>query len=263
MKIRCTLAALACAAVALPNAADAATLNLLTPTVVYDFEGFTGQGFDAAPAAGQLDSDDVVVTGMSDGDVAFGGTGVTGDFARGTDADGGVSAGGVYAFTTLAGLDTLLGVQPGGSDFTPGSFVFKFTNGGTTPITNVTVASTLFVNNDQARGNSFDLYYSTDAVIDNSDTLLNAYTSPEAADGLGFTLQAGAGSGIASGLSIAPGADFYIGYYSDDVSGGGSRDEFGLGTVSVTATFGVVPEPATASLALLALGAIAVRRRVA
>ena len=63
-----------------------------------DFSSFTGSGFTPTPAAGQLDSDDWSISGFGT-NVAFGGTGTSGDAARGTDTDGGVGTGGVYAFT--------------------------------------------------------------------------------------------------------------------------------------------------------------------
>src|SRR5690554_3217640 len=58
---------------------------------------FNGSGFAPTPTVGQIDSDGMIVTGMKDGDVAFGGTNDSGDHARGISA-GGVSTGGVYAF---------------------------------------------------------------------------------------------------------------------------------------------------------------------
>jgi hypothetical protein len=64
--------------------------------VSIDFSGFMGSGFAPDPAADQLDSDTWSVTGLSDGDVEFGGSGLSGDFARGSTT-GGVTTGGVYA----------------------------------------------------------------------------------------------------------------------------------------------------------------------
>ena len=54
-------------------------------------------GFSSSPTAGQLDADAFAVTGLSDGDVNYGASQSTGDYARGSST-GGVSAGGLYAF---------------------------------------------------------------------------------------------------------------------------------------------------------------------
>jgi len=94
--------------------------------VIINFTGFTGTGFAPDPAAGQLDSDDWLVTGLSDGSMNFGDTKTTGDFARGASV-GKVTTGGMYAFDVGLGNVTL-GVQPGGTDWTPGSFVLRIQN---------------------------------------------------------------------------------------------------------------------------------------
>ena len=249
-------------AAAAASAAGAATVSNTTPTVTYDFQSFAGSGFAPNPSAGQLDSDDVIATGFSDApnNLAFGGTATSGDFARGTST-GNVSTGGVYAFDV--GGDIGLGVQPGGSDFAPGTFVFAFTNTGSTAITDLAFDTTLFVRNDQARANSFNLRYSTDSTVDGDDVLISGYTSPAAA-GTGaaanFAVAPGAGDGTLGGLSIAPGTTFYAGFRGQDVSGSGSRDEFSIGSFAVTATFTPVPEPLTAGAAGL-MGLVALRRR--
>src|SRR5690606_37030536 len=60
----------------------------------------TGAGFAPAPTGGQLNSNAWAVTGMSDGALNFGNSVSTGDHARGQNSDpGGVSTGGIYAFS--------------------------------------------------------------------------------------------------------------------------------------------------------------------
>ena len=49
-----------------------------------DFTGFAGAGFQPGGGVGMLNSDTWSAIGFSDGDVAFGGTAVSGDFARGS-----------------------------------------------------------------------------------------------------------------------------------------------------------------------------------
>ena len=125
-----------------------------------DFQAFTGAGFASSPSVGQLDSDDWIVTGMSDGDLAFGGNGVSGDFARGSSA-GGVTTGGIYAFDTGGG-NTILGVQPGGSDFTPGTFVYRWTNNTATTVTALDIEYVIWSYNDQGRSTSLNFAYAAD-----------------------------------------------------------------------------------------------------
>jgi len=98
---------------------------------------FTGTGFQSSPSSGQIDSDGIIATGFSSS-LSFGGTGTSGDFARGAD-DGAVTTGGLYAFL-VSSSNYGLGVQPGGSDFTPGTIVMKISNGTGSTITSLFVS---------------------------------------------------------------------------------------------------------------------------
>lgn len=195
-----------------------------------DFQAFLGDGFAPTPAAGQLDSDIWRITGLSDGNGSFGGTHTSGDFARGFDADGGVNTGGVYAFDT-GSSNVMLGIQPAGSDFTPGTLTLKLTNTTGTTLTSLDLTYDIFYNNDQTRANSLNFAYSTD---DATYTAVNAldFTTPEASDSNGF--QSVNRSTTITGLSIADGADFYLQWQGDDVAGSGSRDEIGIDNVVVS-----------------------------
>ncbi|MBN1217568.1 MAG: hypothetical protein JXM69_01465, partial [Anaerolineae bacterium] len=122
-----------------------------------EFTGFTGSGFDPNPGVGQLDSDIWSVTGLSDGDLLFGDSQTTGDFARGPSA-GGVTTGGVYAFDV--GGNTILGVQPGGTDFTPGEIILRLQNNTGSTITQLDVSYDIWYRNDQPRANSLNFSYS-------------------------------------------------------------------------------------------------------
>ncbi|MGB3512589.1 MAG: hypothetical protein WBA93_25895, partial [Microcoleaceae cyanobacterium] len=124
-----------------------------------DFNNFTGNGFVSTPAVGQLDSDIWKVTGLSDGNGTFGGTHDSDDFARGSST-GGVSTGGIYAFDV--GSNNILGVQPGGSDFTPGDIVLKITNTTGSTITDLDIAYDIFYNNNEERANSLNFAWSVD-----------------------------------------------------------------------------------------------------
>lgn len=254
---------LATTALITPYAADAGVLTNASPGVVYDFTGFTGSGFSPAPTAGQLNSNDIIVKGLSDGDMTFGDTRTSGDFALGTKA-GAVNTGGVYAFDVGSG-NIALGIQPGGSDFTPGSFIFGLENGGTTDITKVDFGFKVFVFNDQDRSNSLTPQFSL-----NGNNWFSFGSSASVVSPLGFDLFPSWNAAIDTTVSvflnpgmIAPGEHFYFRFLGDDVSGSGNRDQFAVDNVSFSATFApmTVPEPTTLAIWTMMIGGLAVRRR--
>ncbi|MEM9797746.1 MAG: ExeM/NucH family extracellular endonuclease [Pseudomonadota bacterium] len=189
------------------------------------FDTFRGLGLAPVPAPGQLDSDIWSVTGFSAGDVAFGDTSAGTDFTRGVTA-GGVSSGGLYALDQ-GGEDYALMVQPSGSDFTPGALTLKVTNDGA-DASAVSVSFDLLINNDQTRANSFDLSYSLDGGV--TFTGLTSAVSDELSDAGGF--QRTSFSAVLP-ETLTAGSDLLLRWSSDDVSGGGSRDEFAIDNVVV------------------------------
>lgn len=206
-----------------------------TNPVVINFTGFTGTGFAPDPAAGQLDSDDWLVTGCSDNmSPAFGSTLTTLDFANGSST-GNVTGGGIYAFDV--GSNITLGIQPTGADWSPGSFILRIQNNTGDIIGKLEISYSIFVRNDQTRGNSFNFSHSNDNVTYTSETALD-YTSPAALDALGWTEITRNITLI--GVNINSSDMFYLRWSGDDVSGTGSRDEFGLDNVSITATLGAI-----------------------
>src|SRR5687767_98285 len=106
----------------------AAQRPITAARTTYDFDTYAGAGLASTPAAGQLDSDEWKVSGMSDAPMAtaYGGTATTGDWARGASA-GGETTGGLYGFE-VAASDTAFGWQPGSLDATPGAFEVRFVN---------------------------------------------------------------------------------------------------------------------------------------
>ena len=210
-----------------------AQLMLNTPGVpqTIDFTGFAGAGFQPGGGDGTLDSDLWGATGFSEGGVDFGATVTTGDFARGSTA-GLVTSGGIYA-VDIAGNQGLM-VQPTADDFTPGSFILKIENNTGIDITELSVAYTLYVLNDQARSNSFNFSISYDNITYNPIPALD-YTSPEAMD---FTPYINDLSTSITGLSFTAGSVLYLQWTGDDVGGSGSRDEFALDDIVLTAIEG-------------------------
>lgn len=229
MKIAHFLALIAVIAVSVP--AQAWDLNDSTPVTI-PFDGFTGAGFAPVPAAGQLDSDNIIVEGLSDGDQSWGGTYTTGDHARGAST-GGVTTGGVYAGSDG---DTFLMLQPAGSDVTPGAIVLRWNNmtGGT--ITTLGIRYDVLVFNDQDRANSFNCEFSMDGSSWTSIGPL-ATTTPELGDGMPVWTRTTMPGATSYGLvtSIPDLGTFYLRWATDDVSGGGSRDEIGIDNIQVTA----------------------------
>lgn len=211
-----------------------AQVSLTTPgsPVVIGFTGFDGTGFTPTPAAGQLDSDDWEINGFSTGPLTFGGTQTAGDFAKGVSG-GGVSGGGCYAFEVGGtGGNVAMGVQPTGSDWTPGDFILRMQNNTGAVIVDLGVAYTLYVNNNENRGNSFNFAHSSDNSTYTAEASLD-YSSTETSQG-SVLWDSLVQTITLSGVNIPAGDFYYIKWDSDDDIGGGSRDEFALDNITLT-----------------------------
>ena len=203
---------------------------------------YAGTGFEPTPTAGRLDSDGWAMTGWNDagaGTLAFGGTRVVNDFARGTTV-GIPTTGGCYAFTHAAIGSASFGIQPGGGDWAPGTLTLRVQNNTGVTVTDVDIAYELWVRNNEARGNSFNFSWSTDDGTYFPVVGLN-YTSTAALDALGFQLNNR--STTIPSLNILPGEFFYLRWSGADVNGSGSRDEFALDDISVEMTGAALPDP--------------------
>ncbi len=212
-----------------------ASLMIDEPITLYtiDFSSFTGSGFAPEPETGQLDSDTWRIAGMSDGDLPFGGTFTIGDYAKGLST-GDVGPSGIYGFEVTPGVITL-GVQPKNTDFTPGEIVLRIQNNTSDLITSLQVGYDLWFNNNKPYATAWSFHHSADDL-----TFTHAggdYTSGEAADGLGWQSQTFLID--LNGLSIDHGEYYYLKWASDDGTGHGQRDEFGLNNIAVSAI--VVP----------------------
>jgi len=199
---------------------------------------YSGAGFESSTStSGQLDSEAWASTGMSDGDLGFGGSGTGGDYARGTST-GGVTTGGFYAFEVVSS-DYSFGIQPGGSDWAPGTITLRIQNNTGTTITTLDITYDIYVLNNEARANSFNFSHSSDNVSYTDVSSLD-FTSTAAADPTPSWVSTNRSTTV-SGLSLANGSYFYIRWTGDDVSGSGSRDEFGLDNIVVNATGSATP----------------------
>lgn len=199
-------------------------------TITIDFNSFDGSGLVTSPATGQLDSDDWRITGFSDGDGVFGGTHDAGDFARGIDGDG-VTSGGLYAFEVAAG-DFSLGTQPTGSDWNPGTFDLRLINNSGTVLTEINIQYDIYVLNNADRSGSFNFSYSADDINYTSVASID-FSSAEAGD-VSPVWQSTNRSATLSGLNIANGELLYLRWQGEDISGSGSRDEFGLDNILIS-----------------------------
>jgi len=165
---------------------------------------------------------------MRDGDKSFGINNTSGDHARGS-SNGGVSSGGFYGFDVGAG-NRAIGMQATGGDWTPGSITLKLVNNSSSAISEMNIAYNIYVRNDQSRSSSFNLSISYDN-SNFSDLSSGSYTSPEVSTGNQWIVTPM--NIVLSGLSIAPGEDYYLRWSGSDVAGSGSRDEFALDDIVI------------------------------
>jgi hypothetical protein len=218
------------AQLSLTNIGAAATINFDATTTDVSNGSFRATGFTTSPSSGQLDSDAWSLSGFGGGsNFNFGGSCTSGDCARGLST-GNVSTGGVYAFDTGSG-NIALGVQPTSSDFTPGNITLKVENKTGSTFTTISISYVLYVFNDEGRANSYNLSYSTDGT-NFIDIPAVDYTSTQASTGNNWS--SAINRSISFNLTVADGGEVYLRWTGNDVSGGGSRDEFALDDISVT-----------------------------
>ena len=190
---------------------------------------FAGDGFHPDPSTGQLDGDAWALEGLSDGNLSFGGFGLTGDYARGSSI-GGVTTGGVYSFEV--GLNNVaLGIQPTGDDLTPGTITLKIKNSSGFALERLKFAYSLWVLNNGDRGNSIELKYSTDD-INYSNITGSSFTSVANADPLPSWQSINFEFDIEN-LSILPDGYIFIKWQTNDATGSNSRDEFAIDDINI------------------------------
>lgn len=212
------------------------TLGPTTDTITFDatFPGvnngvYAGDGFSPTPSVGQLDSDAWKVSGLQDGQGYFGATHINNDFAKGGSA-GGITSGGLYSFEPTAG-DSAFGIQPTGSDWTPGTVVLRVINNTGFAVDSFFVSYELNVNNDADRGNDFNLGYAVNDSVNFTFPTSLEYTSVEIGQSTVNWTQTVLSAGIIA--NIPDGDTLYIAWDGDDAVGGGSRDEFAIDDIVV------------------------------
>lgn len=191
-------------------------------------DSIKGTGFTSSPAAFQFDSDAWAATGWSDGAMNFGDTKTSGDYARGLKSAP-VTTGGFYAFIVSPG-NHAFGIQPGGSDWAPGTLTLRIQNNTGFNLSSISISYNIYVRNDQERGNSFNFSHS----INNSTYTAVAaldYTSPATSTGTDWIIVPR--TTTITGLNLPIGSYYYFRWNGADVSGTGSRDEFALNDIVI------------------------------
>jgi hypothetical protein len=190
---------------------------------------YDGTGFATSPSTGDLDGNAWRVTGFGNNQ-SFDGSTSSNDMARGTSS-GQVGSGGLYAFQVGGASDVAFGVQPGGSDFTPGTITLKITNNTGSTVTRFEIDYEVWEYNDNSPSSLLNFSYSTD---DSSYTQVGSldYTTSSTASG-SPSWSSTAKTVVVYGISVADGANLYFKWNGDDSSGSGSRDEIAIDDIVI------------------------------
>jgi len=218
-----------------PNASK--TINFDNTQSGINNEAFNGGGFAPSPEIGQLNSNGIIILGLSfDKTMQFGSTITTDDFARGVST-GKVGTGGVYAFE-VSSENKALGIQPGGSDFCPGAIILKVLNSTGRTINSINIRYAIYCYNDQDRSNYFKLFYSTDNTT-YSELDGSLFLSPEIGNvNPSWTKHS---FDLSFNVDLINNGELYIKWGSNDQGGSGSRDEFALDDIIITPSENNIP----------------------
>ncbi len=193
---------------------------------------FSGTGFQRTPISGQLNSNGLLVTGLSNGDMSIDSTKAytEDDYARGYSS-GGITTGGIYAFEVAAN-DVALGFQATGSDMTAGEIICICNNATGATINKFEVSYDFLYYNDQERSSDFVFSYSSDNYSYTTiDTTLTS--TPTESD----TSPSWISTNISTSFTIdLPSNDsLFLKWTTDDSEGSGSRDEMALDNIYIKA----------------------------
>ena len=219
-------------------------INDLDRNYLFDFNTFRGVGVTQDPSSTQIDSDVWRFTGLSDGTGEFGGSYLTGDWARGA-ALSAVSTGGIYAFNhgSMEEPDWSLGFQPTANDFNPGALTMRVINGTQSVVDRISFGFDLLIRNNATRSSVISLQYGLDDLVYRESDHGDWFTDEAPNENVGWEEYVHQESLLATMLS--PGDSIYFRWLFRDGVGQGSRDELSIDNVIVNfgASSAVVPEP--------------------
>lgn len=221
------------------------------------FNSYLGQGLSPDPSPGQLDSDVVIISGVSDetSPMDFGHTGVSGDYARGPSL-GGVTTGGLYAFD-VGGGNPALGIQPSTADFTPGHIYLAYHNETGGPITSLRLEHTIHVLNQGGRSSRLTVFVAQAALPITTTAALvftaivgDTVATPAAADPTPVWNSTSFGTTL-TGLAVPDSGYIYFRFSTTNLAGSGTWDALALDDIIVTPNPTAVSDvPDTPALAL-------------
>jgi hypothetical protein len=191
----------------------------------------------SSPSSGQLDADAwaIVADGASTTTSSTFPGSLSTNFANITTA-GTTSTG--WGTASLSS-NNKFAIFPAGSSATAGSITLIITNNTGGPISQLNISYEVSAYNDQARGNKVEFWHSPSNAASSYTEIASAEFVSTAAASNSF--ETANPSVSITGLNLANGASYYIRWFFDDVSGSGSRDEFFLDDISISAVAACTP----------------------
>lgn len=239
-----------------------------------DFNTFKG-GFSNPPSSGRLDSNDWRLTGLASPDMNFGATGPAynqNDYNRnnglGGTPTGHVSGGGFYAYNVATnnnafGFKQFLAPPPNDylDELVPGTVTLRVANTTGSTLNALSIAYDILAYDDGGKASSVQLAWSNDDSTYHNLPLLDFATTQALTDNNPASwVSTPFSANITTGLSVAPGDFFYLKWTLADATVGPSGSNFDeVAFDNLTVETIAIPEPAT--LALLAVGSLALTRR--
>ncbi len=219
-------------------------------SVSFNFNAYTGAGFQATPTAGQLSSSGFSIKpGGTNAILNFNGTQTTPStiYTRGTTANA-VTTAGYYAFR-VDPLDTTnkafgfqqTGTFMGGANIT-GEVRLRFINATAKPIYKLNLSYDMYVRNDATRGTIIRLKGGND-----TNSLANiaggSYLSPAAGTvGTAWVLDTSYNL-LINNVNIPIGGEYIFSYAIKDSLGTGSRDEIAIDNFKLKAIDTIIVNP--------------------